>query len=150
MVDVTHSVVAPGISQIFVPVAENNGLIHHLGAWVLRCACAQLAMWDARGAHVGYVSVNVSPVQFSHPGFADQVRSALDSTGRERWLSHCFEVVELHVRPTAQGHGIGSRQLRALLEWLDLIEQSADRAARAAARLALPPKPLARKQSIRR
>ncbi|WP_434034193.1 putative bifunctional diguanylate cyclase/phosphodiesterase [Cupriavidus sp. a3] len=67
--------------EVFVPVAENNGLIHHLGAWVLRCACAQLAMWDAKGAQVGYVSVNVSPVQFSHPGFADQVRSAIRDTG---------------------------------------------------------------------
>ncbi|MDT5033616.1 MAG: hypothetical protein QOC94_3787 [Actinoplanes sp.] len=45
----------------------------------------------------------------------DQVRSALDEADRRRWLSHCFEVVELHVRPGAQGHGVGTRQLRALL-----------------------------------
>jgi ribosomal protein S18 acetylase RimI-like enzyme len=45
----------------------------------------------------------------------DQVRSALDETARKTWLADCFEVVELHVRPQAQGHGIGARQLRALL-----------------------------------
>ncbi|MDT4994140.1 MAG: hypothetical protein QOH97_4032 [Actinoplanes sp.] len=45
----------------------------------------------------------------------DQVRSALDEAARQRWLSHCFEVVELHVWPGAQGHGVGTRQLRALL-----------------------------------
>jgi ribosomal protein S18 acetylase RimI-like enzyme len=45
----------------------------------------------------------------------DQVRSALDEAARQRWLSHCFEVVELHVRPGAPGHGVGTRQLRALL-----------------------------------
>jgi ribosomal protein S18 acetylase RimI-like enzyme len=45
----------------------------------------------------------------------DQVRAALDEAARKTWLTDCFEVVELHVRPAAQGHGLGSRQLRALL-----------------------------------
>ncbi|MEU4773385.1 GNAT family N-acetyltransferase [Micromonospora sp. NPDC023633] len=45
----------------------------------------------------------------------DQVWRALDTPARQRWLTHCFEVVELHVRPPAQGHGLGARQLRALL-----------------------------------
>src|ERR1700754_4223583 len=45
----------------------------------------------------------------------DQVRSALTDDAREHWLTDCFEVVELHVRPAAQGHGVGARQLRALL-----------------------------------
>lgn len=45
----------------------------------------------------------------------DQVRSALSDAERRTWLANCFEVVELHVRPAAQGHGIGSRQLKALL-----------------------------------
>jgi ribosomal protein S18 acetylase RimI-like enzyme len=49
----------------------------------------------------------------------DQVRGALDDAARRRWLPHCFEVVELHVRPAAQGHRIGSRQLRALLGMAD-------------------------------
>ncbi|MBP0628213.1 EAL domain-containing protein [Cupriavidus sp. AcVe19-1a] len=77
--------------EVFVPVAENNGLIHQLGAWVLRCACAQLVTWDANGAHVGYVSVNVSPVQFSHPAFVDQVRRAAvwQSTGLAKGVRCC-------------------------------------------------------------
>jgi ribosomal protein S18 acetylase RimI-like enzyme len=45
----------------------------------------------------------------------DQVRSALRRDARRVWLSDCFEVVELHVRPVAQGHGLGAAQLRALL-----------------------------------
>ncbi len=66
---------------VFVPLAEGNGLINHLGTWAVRCACAQLAAWDANGVELGYVSVNVSPVQFRHPGFADSVRSAIRDTG---------------------------------------------------------------------
>lgn len=45
----------------------------------------------------------------------DQVSSALDADARKLWLVDCFEVVELHVRTAAQGHGLGARQLRALL-----------------------------------
>ncbi|WP_033341260.1 GNAT family N-acetyltransferase [Catenuloplanes japonicus] len=45
----------------------------------------------------------------------DQVRGALGEQDRKTWLNDCFEVVELHVSPPAQGHGIGARQLRALL-----------------------------------
>lgn len=45
----------------------------------------------------------------------DQVRGALSEEARKTWLTECFEVVELHVRPAAQGHGLGARQLRGLL-----------------------------------
>jgi ribosomal protein S18 acetylase RimI-like enzyme len=61
------------------------------------------------GFGYGYTS---APGQWWH----DQVRSALNSDARKRWLADCFEVVELHVRPAAQGHGLGERQLRALLQ----------------------------------
>lgn len=60
------------------------------------------------GFGYGYLS---APGQWWH----DQVRSALDGPARRYWLADCFEVVELHVRPAAQGHGIGARQLQALL-----------------------------------
>jgi ribosomal protein S18 acetylase RimI-like enzyme len=60
------------------------------------------------GFGYGYTS---APGQWWH----DQVRTALDDAGRKTWLTDCFEVVELHVRPAAQGHGLGTRQLRALL-----------------------------------
>jgi ribosomal protein S18 acetylase RimI-like enzyme len=45
----------------------------------------------------------------------DQVRGALRRDARKTWLADCFEVVELHVRPGAQGHGLGAAQLQALL-----------------------------------
>jgi len=45
----------------------------------------------------------------------DQVCAAMTPQARATWLGDCFEVVELHVRPAAQGHGVGDGQLRALL-----------------------------------
>jgi ribosomal protein S18 acetylase RimI-like enzyme len=60
------------------------------------------------GFGYGYLS---EPGQWWH----DQVRSALRRDLRRSWLTDCFEVVELHVRPAAQGHGVGAAQLTALL-----------------------------------
>jgi GNAT superfamily N-acetyltransferase len=53
----------------------------------------------------------------SEPGqwWHDQVSAALEPSARKTWLVDCFEVVELHVRPAAHGHGLGTRQLSALL-----------------------------------
>jgi len=45
----------------------------------------------------------------------DQVRTALPRSARKTWLADCFEVVELHVQPAAQGQGLGTAQLCALL-----------------------------------
>ncbi len=46
----------------FIPIAEENGLIVDIGAWVLKTACAEAAMWDEEYA----VAVNLSPLQFRH------------------------------------------------------------------------------------
>jgi ribosomal protein S18 acetylase RimI-like enzyme len=69
---------------------------------------------DGRVAGFGYGYASY-PGQWWH----DQVRSALPEPDRDHWLTDCFEVVELHVRPAAQGHGVGARQLRALLAMAD-------------------------------
>lgn len=46
----------------------------------------------------------------------EQVRAALPPEACVDWLTDTFEVVELHVRPEAQGRGLGERQLIALLD----------------------------------
>jgi EAL domain-containing protein (putative c-di-GMP-specific phosphodiesterase class I) len=58
-------------------VAEEIGLIHELGAWVLRRACADAAGWP-RGLRV---AVNLSPVQFTKPTLLDNVQVALKEAG---------------------------------------------------------------------
>lgn len=60
------------------------------------------------GFGYGYHS---APGQWWH----DQVSAALTEGDRGRWLSSCFEIVEMHVRPQAQGHGLGQAQLVYLL-----------------------------------
>ncbi|WP_229070281.1 bifunctional diguanylate cyclase/phosphodiesterase [Actinoplanes sp. DH11] len=67
----------------FIPVAERNGLIVELGAWVLRTACEQMVSWrnDTAAAAPGYLSVNVSARQLARPGFPQTVADILTATG---------------------------------------------------------------------
>jgi diguanylate cyclase len=65
----------------FIPIAEYSGLIIEIGEWVLRQACAELMRLRAAGYLDFTMSVNVSQVQFRHPGFLDMLRTALADTG---------------------------------------------------------------------
>ena len=65
---------------VFIPVAEESGLILELGAWALRQACAAVLQLQAAGLAMP-LSVNVSPSQFRQPGFVEQVRQALSASG---------------------------------------------------------------------
>ncbi len=62
---------------VFIPIAEDTGLILALGEWALRQACSAAVQWppDIK------VSVNLSPVQFSAPGLPDVIERTLADTG---------------------------------------------------------------------
>ncbi|MCW2640530.1 MAG: GGDEF-domain containing protein [Dactylosporangium sp.] len=60
----------------FIPLAEEAGLIHRLGAFVLHEACHQLSRWIADG-HDVYLTVNVSPRELHTPEYATQVAELL-------------------------------------------------------------------------
>lgn len=69
-----HGMVPP---EKFIPLAEDTGLIVPIGNWVLREACRCATGWPG---HIG-IAVNVSPVQFQHPGLYEAVRAALNDSG---------------------------------------------------------------------
>ncbi|MGK5684614.1 GNAT family N-acetyltransferase [Actinoplanes sp. URMC 104] len=84
----------------------------YMGAHVRRPGFRAVATLTTDGRLCGFgYGYTSGPGQWWH----DQVRANLGEQARRRWLTSCFEVVELHVRPAAQGHGVGARQLRALL-----------------------------------
>ncbi|MER7280183.1 bifunctional diguanylate cyclase/phosphodiesterase [Dactylosporangium sp. NPDC000244] len=69
----------PVSPAVFVPVAEEIGLIGRLGAWVLEQACTDAKAWhDEHGISV---TVNVSGRQLRNPAFADEVLAVLKRTG---------------------------------------------------------------------
>lgn len=60
----TRSMVSPAI---FIPLAEESGLIHEIGGWLFQQAIAQVADWHKLFGRVIQISVNKSPVQFDQP-----------------------------------------------------------------------------------
>ena len=61
----------------FIPVAEELGLIHRIGAFVLETACKDAAAWP----HDLTVAVNVSPAEFREGDVVERVSAALARTG---------------------------------------------------------------------
>ncbi|WP_349679608.1 putative bifunctional diguanylate cyclase/phosphodiesterase [Massilia timonae] len=62
--------------DVFIPVAEETGLIVPLGAWVLRQACLAWRELE-RAGHALPLSINVSPRQFRQPDFVAMVRAVV-------------------------------------------------------------------------
>ncbi|MEA3013302.1 MAG: hypothetical protein QOD42_1847 [Sphingomonadales bacterium] len=66
----TRGVISP---SLFVPLAEEAGLILSIGEWVLRTACLEAAKWPE---HIR-VAVNLSPIQFVEPSLPATIVSAI-------------------------------------------------------------------------
>jgi diguanylate cyclase (GGDEF)-like protein/PAS domain S-box-containing protein len=75
----TRGILAPGE---FIQLAEETGLIHSLGEWVLNSAFSQVALW-AKGYELkGFrVAINISAKQFQHPEFLNLVLDAAERSG---------------------------------------------------------------------
>jgi diguanylate cyclase (GGDEF)-like protein/PAS domain S-box-containing protein len=70
--------------SVFVPLAEETGLILRLGHWVLEAACRQLVAWAADPATARLtLAVNVSARQFRQSAFVDEVQKVVDLTGAD-------------------------------------------------------------------
>jgi EAL domain-containing protein (putative c-di-GMP-specific phosphodiesterase class I) len=77
----------------FIPLAEQNGLIHAIGEWVLRQACEQNYLWQKGGVKPFRIGVNLSTNQLQQPSLIHSITNILGETnlGAE-WLE--LEVTE--------------------------------------------------------
>ncbi|QKY01601.1 putative bifunctional diguanylate cyclase/phosphodiesterase [Janthinobacterium lividum] len=132
--------IAPGI---FIPIAEESGLIVKLGHWALREACRAAAMLARAGSPVA-LSVNVSPAQFRQPDFAARVQAALAEHGtpagalileltegllidqRDASLARMRELAALGIRFSIDDFGTGYSSL-AYLTSMPLYELKIDK-----------------------
>ena len=64
--------------DLFIPYAEESGLVAELGRVVLEKACMDAVRWQE---HDVVVAVNLSPIQFRNPELVNEVRHALDMSG---------------------------------------------------------------------
>lgn len=67
--------------SVFIPVAEDSGLILPIGAWVLREACTQGKVWADAGLCPLTISVNVSALQIRSESFLANLVVVLHETG---------------------------------------------------------------------
>jgi diguanylate cyclase (GGDEF)-like protein/PAS domain S-box-containing protein len=67
----------------FISLAEQNGMIHPIGEWVLMEACQFVRRLVDAGRKDIYVTVNVSAYQLCAEGFVDSIRCALNNAGIE-------------------------------------------------------------------
>ncbi|MFV1918804.1 EAL domain-containing protein [Sphingomonas sp. MJ1 (PH-R8)] len=68
-----HGMISPGM---FIPVAEESGLIHDLGDWVVEEALETAKRWPGQ-----FVSVNFSPRQFRRQNFVAQLVAQVQRAG---------------------------------------------------------------------
>jgi diguanylate cyclase (GGDEF)-like protein/PAS domain S-box-containing protein len=66
--------------MLFIPIAEETGLINEIGEWVLQEACKQYMSWNRELGYEGIISVNISPVQLKNNNFLHVVSKVLEST----------------------------------------------------------------------
>ena len=97
--------------NVFIPLAEESGLIHSLGEWVLKEAAQQVVDWRKAGLPLT-VSVNLSARQFYREDLAQRIAEIVRGTGCEPgWI-------ELEVTETSLMHDIDAirkvlRELRS-------------------------------------
>ena len=67
----------------FLSYAEDTGIIHALGQWILSQACRQLVAWSNTELSDMDIAVNISPIQFFRSDFVELFRETLATTGAD-------------------------------------------------------------------
>ena len=65
----------------FISIAEETGLIHQIGEWVMKTACAQKRVWDQAGFKFLRLSVNLSARQFHYANLVEMIGGITKKTG---------------------------------------------------------------------
>ncbi|MEH1904914.1 MAG: EAL domain-containing protein [Nostoc sp.] len=69
--------------SVFIPLAEESGLIVSIGEWVLRTACSQNKTWQDTGLPPITIAVNLSLKQFRQSKLLETIAEVLEQTGLE-------------------------------------------------------------------
>ena len=62
---------------IFIPLAEETGMILEIGDWVLNTAFCTLKNWQQKYSFKGIMSINISPMQLKQPNFIENILNLL-------------------------------------------------------------------------
>ncbi|WP_162299780.1 putative bifunctional diguanylate cyclase/phosphodiesterase [Marinospirillum perlucidum] len=109
----THPELGPLSPAVFIPLAEEAGLIVDIGDWVLRHTCQQLVAWQEAGYTLPRIAVNLSVHQLEETEFAQKLEELLEAYQLDR------EVLELEITET----GLMKNQNQALQSLRQLKEK---------------------------
>ncbi len=79
----------------FIPLAEETGLIHELGLWILKAACDQHRLWRDAGINDIRLAVNISPYQLKRSSLERDVTAILEEAEMP------FKLMEFELTETA-------------------------------------------------
>lgn len=87
--------------NIFIPIAEESGLIIPIGEWVFKEACKAFILWKQEGIHLKTIAINLSSIQFQQENFLDNLCTIIQDVGidaknieleiTERYLFECTQ-----------------------------------------------------------
>ncbi|MFP4021967.1 MAG: putative bifunctional diguanylate cyclase/phosphodiesterase, partial [Halanaerobium sp.] len=77
----------------FIPIAEQTGLIKEIGAWVIETAIYKFKNLKHQFENKPILSINISVVQLTDPGFVEEVKSIIDKIGIDE-IKLEFEITE--------------------------------------------------------
>jgi diguanylate cyclase (GGDEF)-like protein len=101
--------IAPGV---FIPIAEQSGLIVPIGEWVLQQACVQARRWKGLGL-ASRIAINTSAIQLRDPEFDRRVLTILgEGDGGEGPLLLALEITESNLMDNAEHSGERLGRLR--------------------------------------
>ena len=98
---------------LFIPLAEETGLMRPIGEWVLRQACTQAAAWEAAHGKGIRMAVNLSARQFQQRGLVEAVDDALVRSGLPPRLLE-LELTETSIMADPQGAARTLREIAAM------------------------------------
>jgi len=86
--------------SVFIPLAEESGLIMQIGEWAMREACRTNKSWQDQGFKPISVAVNISAKQFRHQDIAQLVATTLAETRLDP------QYLELEITESAVMHNV--------------------------------------------
>ncbi len=93
--------ISPGV---FIPVAEQSGLINEIGDWVLRQAVLQQRLWQSQGRTIVPVAVNLSVAQFQQADLVERLQRIVREGGLDaRYIE--LELTESMLMEAGVEHG---------------------------------------------
>ncbi len=102
--------ISPGV---FIPIAEETGLIIELGWWIFQQACQQMVGWQKKfsQSNFQFMSINLSVRQFTQPNLLDKINEILSITNlKSKFIK--LEITESIIHNNAEGNHLKIQQLK--------------------------------------